>query len=156
MPIKKNHQDRCLRRSLIFFLLALVMLIYLTTPLSVKLATMAFFSWLGYPWNYLIANVVPIVLFFLSFIVMNVFFIEGKDGYTVTPNWKVLMNVCLSLSIVLPVVGMIYILYLLHNLNAFFCWLGFEALFVNAFILCKIAYDKENPKNVAGRKPRNI
>lgn len=155
MPIKKNHQDKCLKRSWIFFLLTFGTLLYLVSPLPVKLATAELFKWLGEPWNYLLANIAPIILYFFFLVIMNIFFFEGKDGYTTKPNWKALKNACLYFIIGLGIGGIILVWWLFFYVSIFVAWLGFMILFVDAFILCKSAYDKENPKNVVGKR-RNI
>lgn len=156
MPIKKGHEDRCLKRSGIFFFLSFMMISYLAVPEPIRVYLLSLIMRLDYPWGFILIDAVPMLLYLFFLVIMNIFFFEGKDGYTKPHNWKALKNTCLCFIIILAVLGMVFAMRFLLYPDYFVVWLGFEVLFVNSFILCKTAYDKENPKNVAGRKPRNI
>lgn len=155
MPIKKGHEDRCLKASGIFFFLSFMMISYLVIPEPVRVYLLSLIMRLDSPWGFILINAAPAFLYLFFLIIMNIFFFEGRDGYTKPHNWKALKNTCLCLIIILAVLGLIFVMSLIRYLNIFVTWLGYEVLFVNAFILCKSAYDKENPKNVVG-KHRNI
>ena len=155
MPIKKGHEDRCLKASVIFFFLSFMMISYLVIPEPVRVYLLSLIIQLDSPWGFILINAVPAFLYLFFLIIMNIFFFEGRDGYTKPHNWKALKNTCLCLIILLAVLGLIFVMSLIRYLNIFVTWLAYEVLFVNAFILCKSAYDKENPKNVVG-KHRNI
>ena len=155
MPIKKGHEDRCLKRSVIFFFLSFVMLSFLALPESVRIDLLSLIVRLHYPWSFILIDAVPTFLYLFFLVIMNIFFLEGRDGYTKPHNWKALKNACLCFIIILAVLGMVFATTFLLYPMYFLVWLGFEVLFVNSFILCKSAYDKENPKNAMG-KHRNI
>ncbi len=155
MPIKKGHEDRCLKRSVIFFFLSFMMLSFLALPEQVRVDLLSLIVRLHYPWSFILIDAVPTFLYLFFLVIMNIFFLEGRDGYTKPHNWKALKNACLCSIIILAVLGMVFAFWFLLYPMYFLVWLGFEVLFVNSFILCKSAYDKENPKNAAG-KHRNI
>ena len=155
MPIKKGHEDRCLKASVIFFFLSFMMISYLVLPEEVRVYLLSLIMRLDWPWVYIFIYAAPAFLYLFFLIIMNIFFFEGRDGYTKPHNWKVLKNTCLCCIIIFAVLGMVFIMSLIRYLNIFVTWLAYEVLFVNAFILCKSVYDKENPKN-AVRKHRNI
>ncbi|MBR5750110.1 MAG: hypothetical protein IKX82_00470 [Bacilli bacterium] len=134
--------------SILFFILALVMLLYIGFPIlsGVFGRGVLFYNgsdkteWL----DFFIAACVPIGIYLGSLVLMNVFFAKSRYGCRVAFRWWIPIAICASLLIIFIVTTFFLWIILFCIINYIVFSIGFGVLMLNTIGLCSKGAQK-NP-----------
>ena len=131
--VLKNHFY--LDLSLFFFVMAFVMIVIFCTPLFVMWYVDFFSSSTRerMQWYEIILGFIPIVLYIVFVVLMDVFFVKGKDECTKFHKWGSLLAVCIVFIVILIALFFLIMVYLFFYTVA---WVSALVLFINAAIIC--------------------
>jgi len=85
------------------------------------------------PWYEIAIGLILIALYIVFVVLMDVFFVKGKDNWKNIHKWKSLLAVCIVFIVILIA------LYLLIRIYLFFytvAWGAALVLFINAAVIC--------------------
>ena len=131
--VPKNHFY--LDLSLFFFVMAMVMIVIFITPLFV-MWYVDFFSGSTrerMQWYEIVLGFIPIVLYIVFVVLMDVFFVKGKDKSTEFHKWGSLLAVCILFIVILIALFFLIMVYLFYFTVA---WISALVLFINAAVIC--------------------
>ena len=136
--------------SILFFVLALVMLLYIGFPIlsGVFGRGVLFYNgddkteWL----RFFIATCVPLAVYLVSIVLMNVFFVKNRYGCRATIKWGIPIAICVSLMIIFIAATFFLWIILFCFINYIVFLIGFEVLMLNAVGLCMKGAQKNSNK----------
>ena len=131
----EQKADNSLALSLFFFIMAMVMIVIFCTPLFV-MWNVDFQSdsiRARMPWYEIAIGFILIALYIVFVVLMDVFFVKGKDNWKNIHKWRSLLTFCIAFIVILIA------LYLLIRIYLFFytvAWGAALVLFINAAVIC--------------------
>lgn len=133
-------QKKHFHLSVLFFFLALLMLAYIGFPIFSGLFGRGVFFFNGSDksewWHFFLVACVPIVLYLVFLVLMNVFFVKSGYGCQVAFKWGIPIAICVSLMIIFLAATSFLWIILFSFINYIVFLIGFEVLMLNAVGLC--------------------
>ncbi len=131
----EQKENNTLELSLFFFIVAMVMIVIFCTPIFVTWYV-DFFSASTrerMQWYEIVLGFIPIVLDIVFLVLMDVFYVKGKDKGTEFHKWGSLLAVCIVFIVILIALFFLIMIYLFYYAVA---WVSALVLFINAAVIC--------------------
>ena len=131
----EQKENNILELSLFFFIMAMVMIVIFCTPIFVTWYV-DFFSASTrerMQWYEIVLGFIPIVLYIVFVVLMDVFYVKGKDKGTEFHKWGSLLAVCIVFIVILVALFFLIMIYLFYYAVA---WVSALVLFINAAVIC--------------------
>ena len=131
----EQKENNILELSLFFFIMAMVMIVIFCTPIFVTWYV-DFFSASTrerMQWYEIVLGFIPIVLDIVFLVLMDVFYVKGKDKGTEFHKWGSLLAVCIVFIVILVALFFLIMIYLFYYAVA---WVSALVLFINAAVIC--------------------
>ena len=131
----EQKENNTLELSLFFFIVAMVMIVIFCTPIFVTWYV-DFFSASTrerMQWYEIVLGFIPIVLDIVFLVLMDVFYVKGKDKGTEFHKWGSLLAVCIVFIVILVALFFLIMIYLFYYAVA---WVSALVLFINAAVIC--------------------